>query len=183
MTNITLIPPDMREYLVFLNSFIEPADFIKISARDRRKLIPKYREREIQPTETCYWIWFGAFSTKDGHPIFYNDRVTRHLYSILRTPLTPKRRIMNGLVETLADVNPFKYTLSCGTRYRRREGCSDDTKFRENLIETGITRIEENIESFPDIDQWDLVLQAFGIPITLHEEIKREYRKRKNNII
>lgn len=196
------IPKEILAQIGFMDEPHLPPNFFTCSAMERRHIFPDLMKFFTEPKKDNYWIWFGAYAKKDGHPVYFNERVVRPIYEATHGPLTlpngKKRRLINVLVETLADVNPYKFLPASGTRYRNpaivaaATGISIDqskllgsqkNKMDRIVINAGLQILRDNIESFPSAPEWEFALKAYNYDPDLIKEIIKEFENERRNSI
>lgn len=185
----------LRRNILFLEKWNEPPNFLFMPARERLLLMEKYRPQNTQPSQTNFWIWFGAYASKDRNPVFYNDRVPRVLYEAVNGPLLwpgteRKRRLVNIMTSTMADVNVYKYQPAIGARYKayredmnvlhksstQQEVFFQQKHVRDNeIIDQGVKLLLNFQDDFRTDAERKIALIAYSYEAPLIDKILKQY--------
>lgn len=164
------VPSNILAQIVFLDKWEEPPNFKFMSKPERLQLMHRYLPLQVEPTETNYWIWFGAYSSKDQQPVLNNLRVSRVMYELVHGPLKwpngKDRRLVNALVETMADLNLYKFIPACGNRFR---------SMKEHIEANGLKINYSQLLSNQQKKTTDFnINQAFNTLVEYEEDFKNE---------
>lgn len=99
-----------------LLSFYETPPVEALTQLDTKKLKEKLLirnslvELEVEPTETNYWIWYGAYS--EGHPKIGSVQIKRTLFMNFFRELKIHNKRVKSKSDFKFDVNPYKLYIS-----------------------------------------------------------------------
>lgn len=166
------LPEEFLQYLIFLDEWTEPSNFPLMKLKDRILLMNKFIKKAADPTQKNYWVWFGSYSPPDYCPSYNRHRVPRILYEALRGPLEREDgtviKLTNSFVESISDVNIFKFLPSSGSRLKTQirwakinNGTGLDKTSTQKLKKAAID-LTHYRDSFPTVEKMTFCLQNLG---------------------